>query len=86
MNDSPQASSEMQNKILLKRQALEASRETLNYQIRNLNMYYSREQVRCWRIQRDKIVAELRALPTEAQIQQGAKRINFSNSLKYNSK
>lgn len=86
MNSSPQASSEMQNKILLKRQALEASRETLNYKIKHLNMFYSREQVRCWRIQRDKIVAELRALPTEAQLQQGAKRINYSNSLKFNHK
>jgi hypothetical protein len=74
---------EMQNKILLKRQALEAARATLNYKIQNLKKFFSREQVRCWYIQRDRIVFQLRQLPTEEQIQANAKRINYSNSTKY---
>lgn len=74
---------EMKNKILLRRQALEASRETLNYKIQNLRHLFSREQVRCWYIQRDRIVWELNHLPTEQMIQKGAKRINYSNSTKY---
>lgn len=74
---------EMKNKILLKRQALEAARATLNYKIQNLKKFFSREQVRCWYIQRDRIVFQLRQLPTEEQIQANAKRINYSNSTKY---
>lgn len=73
----------MQNKILLHRQALEAARATLNYKIKNLKKFFSREQVRCWYIQRDRIVWQLRQLPTEEMIQHDAKRINYSNSTKY---
>lgn len=86
MSNTPQASSEMQNKILLRRAALEAAHETINYKIKNLKKFYSREQIRCWYIQRDKIVWELRHMPTAEQIQQNAKRVNYSNSLKYNHK
>lgn len=83
MTPSDDRCEEMKNKILERRRTLEAARDTLNYKIRTLNIYYSREQVRCWRIQRDKIVKELRALPTEAMIQANAKRVNYSNSTKY---
>lgn len=76
-------SDEMKNKILLRRQALEAAHATINYKIKNLKHLFSREQVRCWYINRDRIIWELRQLPTEEQIQQGAKRVNFSNSTKY---
>lgn len=84
MKNPPLASSEMQNKILLRRQALEAAHETINYKIKNLKQFFSREQIRCWYIQRDRLVWELRRLPTPEQIQQNAKRINYSNSLKFN--
>ena len=78
-----EALEQIKNKILLKRQALEAARDTVNFQIANLKPWYSRQQIRCWYIQRNKIVADLAKLPTEAQIQQDAKRVNYSNSTKY---
>ena len=74
---------EMKNKILLKRQALEAARATLNYQIKELSKYYSKEQVLVWRARRNKVVRSLRELPTEKQIQQGCLRVNYSNSTKF---
>lgn len=72
----------MKNKILLKREALEASISTLTYQIVNLRIHCSKEQVRCWRVHRYNLKIQLAALPTEKQLQQGAKRVNFSNSSK----
>lgn len=69
-------SEEMRNKILLRRQALEAARATLNYKIQELKHLFSREQVRCWYVQRDRIVWELRQLPTEKEIQKDALRVN----------
>ena len=63
----------MKNKILERRATLEAALETLHYKIKTLNLYYSREQVRCWYIQRNKIVAELKALPTAEQVAHSAK-------------
>jgi hypothetical protein len=75
----------MKNKILERRAALEAAHETLNYQIKHLKKFYSREQVRCWYVNRDRIVWTLDHMPTEEQIQKDAKRINFSNSSKIKS-
>jgi hypothetical protein len=72
----------VKNKILLRRQALEASLETVRYKIKNLKPFFSRQQVSCWYIYRDKLIWELNQLPTPEQIQQSAKRINYSNSLK----
>jgi hypothetical protein len=83
-NATTQRSDDMsKNKILERRQALEAARDTINYKIKNLRKFFSREQVRCWYILRDKIVWQLRQLPTEEMIQKDAKRINYSNSTKY---
>lgn len=73
-----------QNKILLKRKALEAALETIRFKIKHLQKYYSREQVRCWYVERNNLVRHLHGLPTEKQIQQSCKRVNFSNSFKYN--
>jgi hypothetical protein len=84
MTNSPTAFEEMQNKILLRRAALEAAHATVNYKISELKKFFSREQIRCWYIQRDRIVWELKRLPTPEQIQQNAKRVNYSNSLKFN--
>jgi hypothetical protein len=75
----------MKNKILLRRQALEAAHATVNYKIANLKHLFSRQQVRCWYIYRDRLVWELKQLPTEEQLQQGAKRVNYSNSSKIKS-
>lgn len=72
----------MKNKIIERRAALEAALETVRYQIKNLKKYYSREQVRCWYVHRDKLIKDLAKLPTEEIIQRNAKRINFSNSSK----
>jgi hypothetical protein len=76
----------MKNKIIEKREALKASLETLDYQITHLRQHFSPQQVRCWRIRRRAIYKNLCNLPTEAMIQQGAKRINYSNSSKIKSK
>ena len=40
-----EALEQMKNKILLKRQALEAARDTVNFQIANLKTWYSRKQI-----------------------------------------
>lgn len=73
---------ENKNLIIVRRQTLAAALETVRYKIKHLQNYYSREQVRCWFRERNKIVRELRYLPTDEQIQAGAKRVNFSNSSK----
>jgi len=49
----------------------------------NLRIYYSKEQVRCWCVNRYSLKKQLEGLPTEQQIQKGAKRINYSNSTKF---
>lgn len=73
----------MRNKIIDKRTALEAALSTVRYQIKHLRKFYSREQVRCWRVRRNSLIAQLKALPTEKQIQAGCKRVNYSNSSKF---
>lgn len=84
MNDLPTGvDDEMQNKILVKRKTLQSSIELLSYKIENLRIYYSKEQVRCWRVNRYNLKQELAKLPTEEQIQKNAKRINYSNSTKF---
>ena len=72
----------MKNKIIEKREALKASLETLDYQIKTLKNHVSSEQLRCWRIRRRNLYNQLCRLPTEVMIQAGAKRVNFSNSFK----
>lgn len=72
----------MKNKIIERRAALEAAHGTVNFKIKELKKFFSREQIRCWYIQRDRIVWELNQLPTEEMLQRDAKRINFSNSSK----
>lgn len=65
----------MRNKIIERREALEAALLTVRYQIANLQKYFSKEQVRCWRIRRDSIIKQLRNLPTVAQVKQDAKNL-----------
>lgn len=72
----------MKNKIIEKREALKAAIATLDYKIANLRQFFSPLQVRCWRINRRTLYNQLCNLPTERMIQQGAKRINYSNSSK----
>lgn len=72
----------MKNKIIEKREALKASIETLDYQMQHLKNHVSPMQIRCWRILRRKYYNTLMRLPTEADLQAGAKRINYSNSSK----
>lgn len=80
---APQALEDMKNKILLRRKALEAALETVNYKIKNLHKYFSAEQRRCWYVHRRNLREQLDLLPTEAMIQKNAKRINYSNSTKF---
>lgn len=63
----------MLNKIIERRRSLEASLETVRYQIANLQPHYSREQVRCWYKHRDSLVRQLELLPTEAEVKANAK-------------
>ena len=72
----------MENKIIVRRRALLASLETVNYQIKHLKSFYSKEQRRCWYVHRRHLKAELAGLPSDKQIQAGCKRVNFSNSSK----
>lgn len=73
----------MKNKILEKRASITEAIATLKYQIKHLRIHYSKEQVRCWRIRRYNLERQLESLPTEEQLQRGAKRVNYSNSTKY---
>lgn len=63
----------MENKIITRRRALEAALKTVRYQIDNLQPFYSREQVRCWRKHRDSLIRQLELLPTEAEVKANAK-------------
>lgn len=74
------------NMIIVRREALEAELAKLDYQLKNSQQFYSRAQVRCWRVRRRTVYKMLFALPTDAQLQQGAKRVNYSNSSKIKSK
>ena len=74
MNSSPLALEDMQNKILAKRKVLEASIASVNYKIDNLKPFFSREQIRCWYIQRNSLCAQLKELPTEKEVREWAKR------------
>lgn len=64
----------MRNKILERRAALEAALQTVRYQIANLQKFYSREQVRCWRKHRDSLIQKLKELPTPEQVAASARR------------
>jgi hypothetical protein len=64
----------MKNKILLRRESLEASRGTLTYQIENLKPFYAKLQVAVWEAQLDLVNAQLGDLPTVEQVKVNAKR------------
>lgn len=64
----------MKNKILLKREALEASRDTLIYQIENLKPFYHKLQVAVWEAQLELVRAQLGELPTVDMVKANAKR------------
>jgi len=72
---------EMKNKILLKRAALEAAIETLTYQIDHWRQWSSKAQIWVWRVRRYNLRKQLETLPTEKMLQEGAKRINYSNTM-----
>lgn len=76
----------MKNKIIEKRLALTEELAKLDYQLKHRQQFFSRAQVRCWRVRRRTVYNALFALPTDAQLQQGAKRINYSNSSKIKSR
>lgn len=76
-----EAFEEMKNKILLKRASLIAAIETLNYKINHLSQFFSKPQIRCWKQEKKVLQFKLGNLPTEKQIQDGAKRINYSNTM-----
>lgn len=58
-----------ENKIIARRRALEAALDTVNYKIQHLKPYYSREQIRCWYIERNKLHEKLRMLPTDRDLE-----------------
>lgn len=64
----------MENKIISRRRVLEAALHTVRFRIANLQPHYSREQIRCWYRERNMIIRELRALPTEQQVRENAKK------------
>jgi hypothetical protein len=47
--------------MLLHAQTLQDAKETIQYQIRHLKKYFSREQRRCWNIRLKRIQASLKA-------------------------
>jgi hypothetical protein len=67
--------SEMENKILSRRKALEASLQTVNYKIVNLKRFFSKEQIRCWYVERKKYCDQLKGLPTVEQVKSDAKKL-----------
>ena len=67
--------SEMQNLILKRRVVLQEAINTLNYQIANLQVYFSRLQVREWKRNRRKLKAELKRLPTPQQLKRSGSLI-----------
>lgn len=60
--------SEMQNLILKRRSVLQEAIKTLDYQIANLQAYFSRLQVREWKRNRRKLKSQLKRLPTPQQL------------------
>ena len=50
----------MKSKLSEKVETLKAALETVNHKIKNLKPYYSREQVRCWYVNRNNLVKELK--------------------------
>lgn len=64
----------MKNKILEKREALEASRDTLIYQIEKLKPFYHKLQVAVWEAQLELVQSQLGELPTVDAIKANAKR------------
>jgi hypothetical protein len=71
----------MKNQILVRRASLRATIATLDYKIANLQKFFSEVQVEHWKKMRDTFQRDMDALPTEQQIQEGVKRINFSNTM-----
>ena len=63
----------MENKIITRRRTLEEALATVRYQIANLQKFYSKEQVRCWKIRRDSLIKQLDGLPTVEQVKANAK-------------
>lgn len=52
----------MRNKIYERKEALEAALQTLDYQIANLQPYYSNLQIRCWKRNRRTLKAKLKTI------------------------
>jgi hypothetical protein len=73
MQTPPLALEDMQNKILQRRRALEASLFTLDYKIENLKPFFSHLQVSTWIADREEISRQLGILPTDAQVKAWAK-------------
>lgn len=56
----------LESKLCATREAL----HTVNYQIRELKSFYSREQVRCWFVHRRKLKETIRMLEAEKKTQE----------------
>lgn len=73
----------MRNKILIRRASLTASIAMLNYQIQMLSPHFTDVEVNHWIDRHRALTLELESLPTEEKIQENAKRVNYSNSTKF---